>query len=102
MKRLMKRVLFPAATLTLAVLAQGPFGGSPGSGAARASDAPLQHALKEADCGSPEVKQIWQRGNITVYEANCVETSHRVLTILCDKQVCRVNDPEPEEEKEGR
>lgn len=98
----MTRGRLTLAALALTVLAQAPFGGPPGTGAARASDAPLQHVLREADCGSPEIKQIWQRGGTTVYEANCFATSHRVLTIICDKRACRLGDSEPEPEEEGR
>ena len=86
--------------LALALLAQVPLGEGPGIGEARASDAPLQHALKEAECISATIRQVWQRGEVTAFEANCSATSHRVLTVVCDKRVCRVDDPEPEEDRQ--
>lgn len=94
----MTRMPIGRAVLALAVLAQGLVGAQPGDGAARASDAPLQHALKEAGCISPALKQVWQRGDVTAFEANCAATSHRVLTVVCDKRICRVDDPDPVEE----
>ena len=84
--------------LALAVLAQGLIGARPEDRAARASDAPLQHALKEAGCISPVLKQVWQRGDLTAFKANCAATSHRVLIVICDKRACNVGSPDPVEE----
>lgn len=96
----MTRMPLSAAVLALAVFAQGLIAGRPGSGEARASDAPLQHALKDAGCVLPAIRQVWQRGELTAFEANCGATSHRVLTVICDKRACRVDDPEPAEEEQ--
>jgi hypothetical protein len=93
----MTRAYLTVAALALTLLAQGLFGGQPGTGEARASDAALQHALREAGCVSPEVKQIWQRGHITAFHADC--SADRVLTVICKQQVCHIGDPEPEEDE---
>ena len=66
-----------------------------------ATDAELQAALRGANCGSPTIKEVLQRGDFTVFEANCSRTSHRVLTVTCGKSGCHVDEPEPEPQ-EGR
>lgn len=63
---------------------------------ARASDAELQSALRGVGCGSPSVKQLYQRGDITVFEANCLRSSHRVVTVMCSRTGCHVDEPEVE------
>lgn len=67
-----------------------------------ASDAELQSALQRSGCNSPTIKQILQRGDITVYEANCSQTSHRVITVTCTKRTCHVAEPGRENEQPRR
>ena len=64
---------------------------------ASASDAELQDALRRARCGSPTIKQLSQLGSVTVYEANCFRSSHRVITVTCTARTCTVQEPEGEE-----
>ena len=97
-KRPMNGMRIAPGALALVLLAQALFEGGHAIDKARASDAPLQHALKEAECMLPTIRQVWQRGEVTAYEANCLASSRRILTIVCDKRVCRVDDPEPEED----
>lgn len=59
-----------------------------------ASDAELQDALRRARCGSPTIKQLSQLGSVTVYEANCFRSSHRVITVTCTVRTCTVHEPE--------
>lgn len=68
-------------------------------GRARASDAQLQHALNRAGYLSPTVKQLWDRGEVTVFEANCAGTVPHVLTLLCSRLVCRIDEPESDPDK---
>lgn len=71
-----------------------------GNGAAQASDAELQAALRKAKCGSPTVKQKYQQGDVTVFEANCFRSSHRVITVTCVKSLCHVEEPEADRGKD--
>ncbi len=68
-------------------------------GPVQASDAELQAALQRADCGSPTIKQLFQRGDIIAYEANCFGSSHRVVTVTCTKTICHVDEPAQDEER---
>ena len=64
-----------------------------------ASDANLNSALLRAGCGSPSIKLLYEREGVTVYEANCSRSSHRVVTVVCTKrQGCHVNQQERDSE----
>ena len=65
---------------------------------ASATDAELQTALQKSGCRTPSIKQLLQRGDMIVFEANCSQSSHRVVTVTCTKQVCRVEEPSREDE----
>lgn len=65
---------------------------------ASATDAELQNALQKSGCRTPSIKQLFQRGDTSVFEANCSQSSHRVITVTCTKQVCRVEEPSRENE----
>ena len=71
-----------------------------GFGAAQATDAELQAALQRASCGSPRIKQLFKRGDLIAYEANCFGSSHRVVTVTCTKTVCHVDEPAREDERD--
>ena len=77
--------------LVLATLSSAP-------APAGATDAELQAALRRANCGAPAIKELLRRGDLAVYEANCFRTSHRMITVTCDKNRCHVDEPEPENE----
>lgn len=64
-----------------------------------AADAGLQHALRDARCAAPTTKQVLAQGDVAVFEANCFGTSHRVLTVTCVREVCRVDAAQREDEK---
>ena len=57
-----------------------------------ATDAELQNALQRSGCRTPSIKQLYHRGEVSVFEANCSQTSHRVVTVTCTKQICRVDE----------
>ena len=70
-----------------------------GSVSGRASDADLNSALLRAGCGSPSIKLLYKRDGVTVYEANCFRSSHRLVTVTCAKrQGCHVNQEERDTE----
>ena len=71
-----------------------------GLGAAQATDAELQAALQRAACGSPKIKQLFQRGDLVAYEANCFGSSHRVVTVTCTRSICHVDEPAREDERD--
>ena len=69
---------------------------------AQASDAELQRALRQAGCGSPAIRQVLQRSDLTVFEANCFRSSHRILTVTCTRARCRVEEESPPSAEERR
>ena len=69
---------------------------------ARATDAELQSALQRSGCKIPSIKQLMQRGDVTVFEANCSQTSHRVITVTCTKRICQVDEPVRQEDSSRR
>ncbi len=56
----------------------------------RASDGDLQRALLEASCVKADIKQLSREGPVVVYEANCFNSAHQLLKILCVKGRCSV------------
>ena len=66
----------------------------PGHGA----DAGLQQALRQAGCAAPTTKQVLSQQDVAVFEANCFGTSHRVLTVTCVRDACRVDEARRKDE----
>ena len=65
----------------------------------RATDAPLQHALRSVGCAARAIIQVAKHTHVTVYEVRCGAPAARVLTFSCDHAICRVEkedeDPKP-------
>jgi len=58
------------------------------SSAARASDADLQRALLDSGCVAPRIETVLQQRDLVAYRANCLGTSHKIITIVCSKGRC--------------
>lgn len=58
------------------------------SSAALASDADLQKALLESGCAAPRIETLLQQGDLVAYRANCLGTSHKIITIVCSGGRC--------------
>ncbi|MCR4521637.1 MULTISPECIES: hypothetical protein [Bosea] len=58
------------------------------SPAALASDADLQKALLDSGCAAPRIETVLQQGDLVAYRANCLGTSHKIITIVCSKGRC--------------
>jgi hypothetical protein len=73
---------------------------APSSG--HAKDGDLQRALLAEGCVQPHIKQIAHQGSVSVYEANCLGSSHKVLGVICVDGRCLVSQPpnEPDEKAE--
>lgn len=56
--------------------------------AARASDADLQKTLLESGCVAPQIETVLQQRDLVAYRANCLGTSHKIITIVCSKGRC--------------
>ena len=80
----------PTTCLTLAL---AMFSALPG----KASDAPLQHALRAARCLPSSVKQVAKHSHVTVFEARCAAPVARVVRFSCDGASCRADEPEDNE-----
>ena len=58
------------------------------SSAALASDADLQKALLDSGCAVPQIETVLQQRGLVAYRANCLGTSHKIITIVCSKGRC--------------
>lgn len=58
------------------------------SAAAQASDADLQRALLDSGCVAPQIETVLQQRDLVAYRANCLGTSHKIITIVCTKGRC--------------
>lgn len=58
------------------------------SSAALASDADLQRALLDSGCVAPQIETVLQQRDLVAYRANCLGTSHKIITIVCSKGRC--------------
>lgn len=81
--------LFRGSTICL-TLALAMFSALP----SKASDAPLQHALRAARCLPSSVKQVAKHSHVKVFEASCAAPVARVVTFSCDRSSCRTDEPE--------
>lgn len=63
----------------------------PAASAALAADAPLERVLLEQGCVGSEITTLLKQGDLVVYRANCLGSSHRVIDISCSKGRCRRN-----------
>nr|WP_156134480.1 hypothetical protein [Methylobacterium sp. ZNC0032] len=88
----LRRVRFQRAVAILAIMM------TPGS-AALASDADLQRALLDSRCAAPRIETMPERHGFVAYRANCLGTSHKVITIVCGKGRC---SPSPSSDDRGR
>jgi hypothetical protein len=59
----------------------------------QATDGDLQRALFEASCPNVKITRLPSIGQSVVYEANCFETSHRRIKIVCMLGRCSAEDP---------
>lgn len=59
--------------------------------AARASDADLQKALLDSGCVAPRIETLLQQDGLIAYRANCLGTSHKIITIVCSKGRCSLS-----------
>lgn len=55
---------------------------------ALASDADLQKALLDSGCAAPRIETVLQQRDLVAYRANCLGTSHKIVTIVCSKGRC--------------
>ena len=69
------------------------------SSAAPASDADLQKALLDSGCAAPRIETVLQQRDLVAYRANCLGTSHKIITIVCSKGQC---SPSPANDDRGR
>jgi hypothetical protein len=58
---------------------------------AHAEDGNLQSFLIRNACLSLVLKETWSSANARIYEANCFASSHRILTVVCTQERCRLN-----------
>uniref|UniRef100_A0A9E8CJB8 Secreted protein n=1 Tax=Bosea sp. NBC_00436 TaxID=2969620 RepID=A0A9E8CJB8_9HYPH len=58
------------------------------SSAAQASDADLQRALLDRGCVAPLIETVLQQRDLVAYRANCLGTSHKIITVVCSKGRC--------------
>lgn len=63
----------------------------PAASAALAADADLGRVLLEHGCVGPEITTLLKQGDLVVYRANCLGSSHRVIDITCSNRRCRRN-----------
>lgn len=67
---------------------------------ALARDAELQGFLSRSGCPQARIKLLAEQRGIAVYEANCFNSSHRVLIVACSNGACRLEQP-PIDEEDG-
>lgn len=67
---------------------------------ALARDAELQGFLSRSGCPQARIKLLAEQRGIAVYEANCLNSSHRVLIVACSNGACRLEQP-PIDEEDG-
>ena len=71
----------------------------PPADAVLGSDAALQKALQDAGCITPgSIKKLWSQDELVAYEVNCSGTSHRIVTVTCDSNTCRVTEPRQDQD----
>ncbi|CAD5292131.1 conserved exported hypothetical protein [Bosea sp. 62] len=61
--------------------------------AARADDGDLQRALIEASCVNAKITSLAPVGKTQVYEANCFDSSHKRIRIVCLTGRCVADNP---------
>ena len=58
------------------------------SASALASDAGLQKALLDSGCAAPRVETVLRQSDLVAYRANCLGSSHKIITIVCSRNRC--------------
>lgn len=62
----------------------------------KASDRDLQRALLEAGCVKADIRALPGKDKTSIYRANCLGSSHKILGIVCVGGRCAVAIPSTE------